>query len=83
MVFYYVVRDVVRGSDCSYKPGRTLLNCVQRTPEQARAIADRFNRFCNVPGVWYLVIPHDDGKPFECDFYENGEVKEETVLVSF
>jgi hypothetical protein len=72
MVFYYVVRDVVRGADCSYKPGRTLLDCVQRTPEKARELADRFNRHCHVAGVFYLVIPHDDGEPFSCDHFEHG-----------
>lgn len=75
MVFYYIVRDVVRGADCSYKPGRTLLNNgpVNRYREDAQRACDRYNQFCHVAGVCYLVIPHRDDKVFVCDYYESGE----------
>lgn len=71
MVFYYLCRDVVRGANCSYPAGRTLLQEGGfRTPEEAQARADKYNQFCNVAGVFYLVIPHRDDKPFEADHYE-------------
>jgi hypothetical protein len=73
MVFYYLVRDVVIGSNCSYKPGRTLLNNgpINRQRETAQATADTYNAHCHVPGVCYLVVPHDDSQPFGCDYFES------------
>lgn len=71
MVFYYLCRDVVRGANCSYPAGRTLLyEGACRTREEAQQRADKYNRFCNVAGVFYLVVPHRDDTPFEADHYE-------------
>lgn len=68
MIFYYICRDVVPGSVCSYKPGRTLLyEGACRTEQEAQQRADKYNRFCNCPGVTYVVVPHRDDKPFEID----------------
>ncbi len=73
MVFYYLVRDVVRGADCSYRPGRTLLDSgsIMRDRAAAQRHADRYNECCHVAGVFYLVVPHDDNTPFDCDYYES------------
>jgi hypothetical protein len=74
MVVYYLVRDVVRGTDCSYKAGRTLLNgdSVYADRWAAQSRADVYNAHCHVPGVCYLVLPHDENVPVDADHYEQG-----------
>lgn len=72
MIAYYVVRDVVRGSNCSYPYGRTLCREVFKHLEQARSYVNIANASCNVPGVCYLVLPHEETQPVDADHYENG-----------
>ena len=74
MVLYYLVRDVVAGANCSYQAGRTLLREAGfRFSDEARRVADNYNRHCNVAGVCYLVLPHPEDKPVQADHYENGK----------
>lgn len=70
-IAYYVVRDVVRGANCSYPAGRTLLREVFQYPEDARRVVAEYNAHCQVPGVCYLVLPHDEEVLVEADHYEN------------
>ena len=73
MVRYYLCRDVDRGANCSYKPGRTLLNDEPNFSfaDDAQRMANRFNECCHVAGVHYLVVPWPEEKPFEADYYAN------------
>ena len=82
MIFYYIMRDVVRGSDCSYRPGRTYIDEVYRYPDEARRRAEQCNRHCGVAGVCYVVLPHSDTKPLPMDYFEPKQpVRLERVLV--
>ncbi len=71
MICYYLIRDTARGADCSYTPGRTLLREVYRDSHKAQRRADLYNAHHNVAGMRYLVLPHDDALPVECDANEN------------
>jgi len=70
VIFYYLVRDVVLGADCSYRPGRTYVDEVFRYSRDAQLRADQCNHFCGVPGVCYVVLPHDDNAPLPLDYFE-------------
>ena len=82
MVFYYIMRDVCAGADCSYRPGRTYIDEVYRYSDEARRRAEQYNRHCNVPGVCYVVLPHSDTEPLPMDYFEPARApKYERVLV--
>lgn len=70
MVFYYVMREVCAGADCSYRPGRTYIDEVYRYSDQAQAACDKYNSFCHVAGVHYTVLPHSDTEPLPIDYFE-------------
>lgn len=69
---YYIVRDVVRGANCSYPAGRCCLRDVYTCPDQARAAAALYNQKCNVPGVYYQSLGMRDDQDVPCDYFENG-----------
>lgn len=70
MVHYYIMRDVAAGADCSHRPGRTYIDEVYRYSEDARRAADRYNQFCHVEGVRYIVLPHRDDTPWPMDYFD-------------
>ena len=73
-ILYYLVMDVVRGAACSMPAGRTLLRDAGYTDSHAaQSRADVYNAHCHVPGVYYLVLPHDECEPVQADHYENGK----------
>ena len=81
MIFYYLMRDVDRGADCSYQPGRTYIDEVFRTADEADRRADQCNRHTHVDGVRYCVVTQDDRQPIQMDYYEPAKVRHERVMV--
>lgn len=77
-IVYSIVRDVVRGSNCSYPAGRTILNRegTYTNPDEAKSRAELYNSKCLVPGVFYQSIGHDEMEVLEVDHWENGSPPE-------